>query len=197
MQQQQQQGPNRFDRMSSVQLVRSALMLLASHHPRMSPDDVAHLADDLLDCDKLVKVYFVAEWTASIEHNLAHEYQVRRTHGEQRKQGLCGGETLRGLVERASGGSDEAVSELSCAAIMIGNLIEDQISKTHSDLARTIQLQVNSFWNAGANKVLKEAMADSTDSGDPKKIMPVLPLYMPKAPELADDEGSEDDTERK
>jgi hypothetical protein len=83
---------------------------------------------------------------------------------------------------------------LACAAIVIGNLIADKIFEKHPELAHAIQLQVNSCWNAGANKVLTEAMTDSLEEGAPQKIIAILPLYMPKAPELADGEGLEDDT---
>ena len=119
---------------------------------------------------------------------------MTRSRGKQREKGLCGEETLRGLVKIARTGSDDGVSELACAAIIIGNLIADKIFETHPQLARTIQQQVNSCWNAGANKVLTEAMTDSLEEGAPQKIITMLPLYMPKAPELADGEGSEDDT---
>jgi len=178
---------NRFERQSSVQVVRSALTLLAGHHPLMKADDVAYLPDDLLDWDKLVKVDFAAEWRESADRLLAGDLELEREEGGDRQRILAEDSPLQALVREAARGGEEEVSRLSCAAIILGNLIADQIYMTDAKLTHVIQRQVNSFWNAGVNKALTEAMTDSPDADGPKKIISILPLYMPKAPELSQD----------
>jgi len=182
----------RFERQSSVQVVRSALTLLAGHHPLMKPDDVAYLPEDLLDWDQLVKVDFVAEWRETAERLLAGTHEYQRVSGSERQRILSEASPLQALVREAARGGEDEVSRLSCAAIILGNLIADQIYETHQKLAEAIQLQVNSFWNAGANKALTESMTDSPDADGPKTIISFLPLYMPKAPELSEDEVERD-----
>lgn len=171
-------GPN--SEIPNSQLVRNILGYLAAHHPHIKPDDVAGLPDNLLDWDRLVEVDFVRDWQTSIDRMQQDSLECVRVSGQQRAEQLAGPRTLAVLFEAAKT-SEEGFSALQCAAITIGNLIEDAISRSHPELARVIQLQINSFWNASANRALREG---GYGGG---AICAVLPEYAPRAPELGDD----------
>lgn len=160
-------------------LVRNVLALLATHHPSIRPDDVAHLPEDLLDWNKLVEVDFVAQWRDSIARMKTDDHRCIRESGVERERRFAGRNTLRVLFDAAKS-SREAFGDLQCAAIELGNLIEDAVILSHPELARVLQLQVNSFWNASANRALGEHFGDG-------RIVANLPEYNPRAPELKDD----------
>ena len=48
-------------------VVRDVLAFLAAHHPTIKADDVAHLAENLLDWAKLVEVDFPRDWQETIQ----------------------------------------------------------------------------------------------------------------------------------
>lgn len=165
--------------LSGIQVVRNSFMLLASQHPTITPDRVAHLADDLLDWDKLVKTDFVKEWESSAREQMARRDSLDQNFGAARLSYVCGPTTLQRMCERARR-DPEAFGVLQCAFIMVGNLIADQIYDSHRELACTIQRQVNSFWNASANQALAELSLEG------KAVVAILPEYNPTPPELKD-----------
>jgi hypothetical protein len=163
--------------LSSIQVVRNSLSLLASRHPTISADKVAYLPDDLLNWDKLVKVDFVAEWEQAAREQIQKNDPLDLNFGNERLSYVSGPATLQRMYDRAKKDAD-AFGVLQCAFIMVGNLIEDQIHRSHPELARTIQLQINSFWNASANKAFIESGLGN------QGVIAVLPEYDPMPPEL-------------
>ena len=95
--------------MSSVDVVRGGLALLASTHPTIRPDDVAYLADDFLDWDKLVRVDFVSAWTASIADLLARDDDLDRSEGAHGRPD-CPGPTHSGGSSWNRGGAQSESS---------------------------------------------------------------------------------------
>lgn len=165
---------------SSAQLVRNGLMLLASRHPAIPPDKVAYLADELLDWDQLVKNDFAEQWRELAEEMCNDELELVRESGRERREFLRGPATLERLLDAAKR-DDQAFGQLQCAFIIIGNLIESAIYRTHPKLAQAIQLQINSFWNASAN----QALADSEFGNG--RVVTILPEHDPMPPELEEE----------
>ncbi len=166
-------------------LVRNALLLLAAGHPTIKPDDVVALPDQLVDWNTLVENEFPREWHASALRMQEAKVEVIAEDGRRRLRTCFGARTLEFLVEDARK-SQTSLEDLRCAAITIGNLIEDQVAASQPEVAKTIQLQINSFYNAAAN----QAFADAGFCGPDGKILAILPEYNPKVPDTTlDEEG--------
>jgi hypothetical protein len=84
---------------------------------------------------------------------------------------------LKQLFEAAKISAD-AFEHLQCAGIVLGNLISNEIWRTHYNLAVAIQKQVDSFWNASA----RQALIDGNFSMG--GVFLSFPDYPTKAPEL-------------
>ncbi len=108
-----------------------------------------------------------------------------REDGAYRLENFPETNTLATLFYR-SRESESALREFHCALILLGNLIEDAIYRQHPDLARVVQLQINSIYNAGANEAFGEASFRAGEGG----IVLSLPEHAPRAPEPEDGECS-------
>lgn len=145
-----------------AKLVYSVLVFLATKHHTIRPDDVVNLPDNLLDWKKLVEVDFLREWQASVQSMCNDGLEGVRSAGAARKAKMQGPATLAALLSAAKQSNGEALAELECAAIVIGNLIEDAIGETNPKIADAVQLQVNSFFHAA----LKTHLESESGEGD-------------------------------
>lgn len=143
-------------------LVYSVLVFLANKDGTIRPDEVVNLLpDDLLDWRKLVEEDFVREWSDSAQSMCNDRLEVVRFAGAARKQKMQGPETLAALLSAAKRSGGEALAELECAAIEIGNLIEEAIGATHPEIAKAVQDQVNSFYYNALKKDLESGKGDT------------------------------------
>ncbi len=133
-----------------------------------------------MNWDKLVKEDFVQLWAESVEELCRSSLEIDQKFGLERRQTLYGPATLERLINAAKRDED-AFSQLQCAFILIGNLIEECIYQTHPKLAQVIQLQINSFWNATANQALAESEFGNG------RVIAILPEHDPMPPELEGD----------
>lgn len=133
-----------------LRAVRELFTLVASSSSVISPDDLTHLPDDLVDWRDLVERQWPPKFQALIANCRDGGFTAIADDLDRVMQQGPGALTRLMTCARRFGG--EYAQVLSNVGLQLAQLIEESEGPRCAQIGETLYSQVNRIWNEGANK---------------------------------------------